>query len=90
MYNKNSLYDGEMKAVRELMYWWIGRLLIAQGFERLQTFRRHWKVLLPQLTDELEHWIRQALLERQTGYPLTHAHISVLFQDAFDEARDAA
>jgi hypothetical protein len=90
MYNTNSLYDGEMRAVRELMYWWIERLLITQGLARLRTFRRQWKVLLPQLTDELEHWIRQALLERQIGYPLTHAHISVLFQDAFDEAKDVA
>jgi hypothetical protein len=90
MYNTNSLYDGEMKAVRELMYRWIERLLIAQGLARLRTFRRQWKVLLPQLTDELEHWIRQALLERQIGYPLTHAHINVLFQDAFDEAKDVA
>jgi hypothetical protein len=90
MYDTNSLYDGEMKAVRELMYRWIERLLIAQDLARLRTFRRHWKVLLPQLTDELEHWIRQALLERQIGYPLTHAHITVLFQDAFAETKDVA
>ena len=90
MYNTNALYAGEMKAVRELMFWWIQRLLIAQGLARLRTFRRHAKVFLPQLTDELEHWIRQALLARQIGYPLTHAHIRVLFQDAFAEVEHVA
>ena len=85
MYRSDALYDGEMKGVRELMYRWIERLLIAQGLARFRTFQKHWKVLLPALTDELEHWIRQALLARQIGYPLTHAHISVLFQDAFSE-----
>lgn len=84
MYKSGALYDGEMKAVRDLMVCWIERLLVAQG-SRLRTFRTHARVLLPQLTDELEHWIRQALLARQIGYPLTHAHISVLFQDAFAE-----
>jgi len=90
MYKADALYDGEMRAVRELMFWWIQRLLVAQGLARLRTFRRHAKVLLPQLTDELEHWIRQALLARQIGYPLTHAHISVLFQDAFAEVEHVA
>ena len=90
MYKTDALYASEMRAVRELMFWWIERLLIAQGLARLRTFRRHAKVLLPQLTDELEHWIRQALLARQIGYPLTHAHISVLFQDAFAEVEHVA
>lgn len=83
MYKSGALYDGEMKAVRDLMVCWIERLLVAQGLARLRTFRAHVKVLLPQLTDELEHWIRQALLARQIDYPLTHAQLSVLFLDAF-------
>lgn len=90
MYNGNALYAGEMKAVRDLMSSWVGRLLVAQGLERLQIFQKHAKVLLPQLTDELEHWIRQALLSRQIGYPLTHAHISVIFLDAFTDVEFTA
>jgi hypothetical protein len=93
MYRTDALYDGEMKGVRELMYRWIERLLIKQGKQaptRMRTFRKHWKVLLPQLTDELEHWIGQALLARQIGYPLTHAQISVLFLDAFSEVEHPA
>jgi hypothetical protein len=85
MYKSDALYAGEMKGVRELMYCWIERLLIAQGLARMRIFRRQWRVLLPQLTDELEHWIRQELLSRQIGYPLTHANIRVLFLDAFAE-----
>lgn len=90
MYKRNALYDGEMKAVRDMMVCWIERLLVAQGLARLRTFRKHAKVLLPHLIDELEHWIRQELLSRQIGYPLTHAHISVLFQDAFAEVEHVA
>jgi len=90
MYRTDALYDGEMKGVRELMYRWIERLLMAQGLARVKIFRRRWRVLLPQLTDELEHWIRQELLSRQIGYPLTHANISVLFLDAFTEVEQTA
>lgn len=90
MYRTDALYDGEMKGVRELMYRWIERLLMAQGLARMRIFRRQWRVLLPQLTDELEHWIRQELLSRQIGYPLTHANISVLFLDAFTEVEQTA
>ena len=90
MYRTDALYDGEMKGVRELMYRWIERLLMAQGLARMRIFRRRWRVLLPQLTDELEHWIRQELLSRQIGYPLTHANISVLFLDAFTEVEQTA
>lgn len=90
MYKTDALYDGEMKGVRELMYRWIELLLLKQSPTRMRTFRKRWKVLLPQLTDELEHWIRQALLSRQIGYPLTHAHISVLFLDAFAGVEHAA
>lgn len=85
MYRANALYDGEMRGVEELMLSWIERLLEAQDMARIHTFRTHAKVLLPQLTDELEHWIRQALLSRQIGYPLTKAHMSVLFLEAFNE-----
>lgn len=90
MYKGDALYAGEMKGVRELMYCWIQRLLIAQGLVHLETFRTHWKILLPQLTDELEHWIRQELLSRQIGYPLTHANIKVLFLEAFSGIEHAA
>lgn len=90
MYKSNALYAGEMKGVRELMYCWIERLLIAQGRMRLETFRTRWKILLPQLTDELEHWIHQELLSRQIGYPLTHANIKVLFLEAFTGIEHAA
>lgn len=90
MYRGNALYSGETEAVRELMLCWIERLLIAQGMARMQTFRRHVRVLLPQLTDELEHWVRQALLSRQIGYPLTNAHMSALFFEAFNEVEHAA
>ena len=80
-----ALYAGEIKAVRELMYCWIERLLVAQGLARLRPFRRHAKVLFPQLRDELESWVHQALLSRQIGYPLTTARMSGLFQEAFAE-----
>jgi hypothetical protein len=85
MYRSDALYATEMKAVRELMFCWIERLLIAQGLARFRIFRRNSRVLLPRLMDELEHWIRQELLSRQIGYPLTHAHISALFHEAFTE-----
>ena len=90
MYKSDALYAGEMKGVRELMYCWIERLLVAQRLVRLETFRKHWKILLPQLTDELEHWIRQELLSRQIGYPLTHANIKVMFVEAFTAIEHAA
>lgn len=45
MYRTDALYAGEMRAVRELMSWWIERLLVAQDAARLRTFRRHAKVL---------------------------------------------
>ena len=90
MYKSDALYAGEMKGVRELMYCWIERLLIAQGLVRLETFRTRSKILLPQLTDELEHWIRQELLSRQIGYPLPHANIRVLFLEAFAGIEHAA
>lgn len=90
MYRSNALYAGEAKAVRELMLCWIERLLVAQNMARLQTFRKHVKVMLPQLTDELEHWIRQALLSRQIGYPLTNAHMNALFLEAFNEVEHVA
>lgn len=87
MHRTDALYPEEAKAVRELMVCWIEQLLAAQDIARLSTFRKHSKVLLPQLTDELEHWLRQALLSRQIGYPLTNAHMSALFLEAFNEVQ---
>lgn len=90
MYRANALFEGEMRAVEELMLSWIERLLEAQNLARTPTFRAHVQILLPQLTDELEHWIRQALLSRQIGYPLTKAHMSALFFEAFNEIEHVA
>jgi hypothetical protein len=87
MYRTDALYADEAKAVRELMVCWIEQLLTAQDITRLPTFRKHLKVLLPQLTDELEHWLRQALLSQQIGYPLTNAHMNALFLEAFNEVQ---
>lgn len=83
MNRSGALYANEIKAVRELMFCWIERLLVAQGLARLRRFRSHPEVLYPQLTDELERWVHQALVSRQIGYPLNHARMGALFQDAF-------
>jgi len=83
MNRSGALYANEIKAVRELMFCWIERLLVAQGLARLRRFRSHPGVLYPQLTDELERWVHQALVSRQIGYPLNHARMGALFQDAF-------
>lgn len=80
-----ALYQSEEKALRELIHVWIERLLEAQDRSRVAVFRKHAAVLLPRLSDELEHWIRQDLVARFIGYPLTHAHIKALFKEAFDE-----
>jgi hypothetical protein len=85
MYRSNALYDVDVKAVDELMLCWIERLLVSQNMARINIFRKHSSVLLPQLTEELEHWIRQALISRQIGYPLTNAHMNALFYEAFNE-----
>jgi len=85
MNRSGALYANEIKALRELMFCWIERLLVAQGLTRLRRFRTHAGALFPLLADELERWVHQALLSRQIGYPLNHARMGALFQDAFTD-----
>lgn len=90
MYKCDALYAAEMKAVRELMFCWIERLLVAQGFARLHVFRRNTAALLLPMMSELEHWVHQELLSRQIGYPLPNAQMSALFGEAFSAVEHVA
>lgn len=85
MRDGGALYQGELKASRELMQRWVERLLHKQNPGRVAVFRKNSAVMLPKMADELEHWLHLDLVSRLIGYPLTRSRISILFKSAFDE-----
>lgn len=85
-YKDGALDRFEMEGTWDLLTFWIEKLLDAQHPDRLALFQKKHDILLPDLVDELDLWIRLELVSRQIGYPIYSITITGLFESQFKQA----
>ena len=80
MYKDGALDRFEMAGVWDFLRFWVDKLLNAQHEDRRQALQDNPEVLLVQLVEELDVWVRLELVSRLVGYPLYSITISELFR----------